>query len=111
MHNSSHKIIQNACLYVPPSVCLFFCILSTDDASLFDQASAMRCHTSVFNHSTLEFCDFSNKIPRQLSIYSIDVFLNADSESPPHAVGLKCLPDRLSAKNILDHVTSRDMTI
>ena len=38
--------------------------------------------TSVLNHSTLEFRDFSKRSPAVLSLCSIDVFLNADSESP-----------------------------
>ena len=38
--------------------------------------------TSVLNHSTLEFRDFSKRVPAVEIIYWIDVFLNADSESP-----------------------------
>ena len=36
---------------------------------------------SVLNHSTLEFRDFSKRVPA-VELYWIDVFLNADSESP-----------------------------
>ena len=44
--------------------------------------------SSVLNHSTLEFWDFSKRAPGS-------IFLNADSESPPHDVGLKFFPEQL----------------
>ena len=42
---------------------------------------------SVLNHSTLEFRDFSKKGTRQLNLCQIEVFLNADSESPHMTLG------------------------
>ena len=50
---------------------------------------------------TKECQDVYNNKNRQLTFIQFDGFFNADFESPPHDVGLKCFTDKLSAKTDL----------
>ena len=64
----------------------------------------------MLNHSTSS--NFEIFLKGSLAIeVKLDrrIFFNADSESPPRDVGLKCFHDKLWVKNCFGHVIPRDI--